>query len=238
MLRTEERAHVDSRVGEHQIDDVAEAVIDRGRIADQTNAFAVEFAGFKKTGGAERDVHGGIMFQAPGSGAWGLLSFAHRLRYRRLESPIGELLLAGDEHGVRHLLFANGRRPVAPDPAWEPDERALAEPARQLTAYFKGELRRFELPVAPNGTPFQRRVWSLLQEIPYGETMSYGEVARRLEHPTAVRAVGMANGSNPISIIIPCHRVIGSNGSLVGYGGGLANKQALLALERGQRVLL
>ena len=160
------------------------------------------------------------------------------MQYRFLNSPIGSLLLAGDAAGVRFLLFSNGRRPVAPDPDWEPDGKLLDEPARQLTAYFKGTLRRFELPIAPEGTPFQRSVWTALQAIPYGETVSYGELARRLGNPKAVRAVGLANGSNPISVVIPCHRVIGSNGSLIGYGGGLATKQALLALERGQRTLL
>lgn len=119
-----------------------------------------------------------------------------------------------------------------------PDTGLLKEPAAQLTAYFKGALRHFEVPVAPQGTAFQQQVWSALQQIPYGETLSYGELARRLGNPKAVRAVGLANGANPISVIIPCHRVIGSNGSLVGYGGGLATKQALLALERGQRTLL
>jgi methylated-DNA-[protein]-cysteine S-methyltransferase len=160
------------------------------------------------------------------------------VQYRLLESPIGPLLLAGDEAGVRFLLFGRGRKPVAAQPEWEPDTGRLSEPAQQLTAYFKGTLRQFDVPVSPQGTPFQQRVWSALQDIPYGETISYGELARRLGNPQAVRAVGLANGSNPISIIIPCHRVIGSNGSLVGYGGGLATKQALLALERGQRTLL
>jgi methylated-DNA-[protein]-cysteine S-methyltransferase len=160
------------------------------------------------------------------------------VQYRTLDSPIGQLLLAGDDIGLRFLLFSTGRRPVAPDPEWIPDTGLLKEPAAQLTAYFKGALRRFYVPVAPQGTEFQQRVWAALQEIPYGETVSYGDLARRLGNPKAVRAVGLANGSNPISIIIPCHRVIGSNGALVGYGGGLANKQALLALERGQRTLL
>jgi methylated-DNA-[protein]-cysteine S-methyltransferase len=147
-------------------------------------------------------------------------------------------MLAGDAAGLRFLLFSTGRRPVAPAADWEPDGGLLTEPARQLAAYFRGTLRRFDVPVAPAGTEFQRRVWAALQQIAYGETVSYGELARQLGNPKAVRAVGLANGANPISIIIPCHRVIGSNGSLVGYGGGLATKQALLALERGQRTLL
>jgi methylated-DNA-[protein]-cysteine S-methyltransferase len=160
------------------------------------------------------------------------------MTYRFLESPIGRLLLAGDSSGVRFLLFSTGKRAVVADPGWEPDAGLLDEPTRQLTAYFKGALREFDIPLAPDGTPFQLRVWGALQDIPYGETISYGELARRLGNTKAVRAVGLANGANPISIIIPCHRVIGSNGSLVGYGGGLPTKQALLALERGQGNLL
>jgi methylated-DNA-[protein]-cysteine S-methyltransferase len=160
------------------------------------------------------------------------------MEYRTITSPIGPLLLAADEAGVRFLLFANGRKSVAPRAEWEPDRGLLAEPVRQLNLYFAGKLRDFDLPVAPDGTPFQRSVWSELQRIPYGGTISYGELARRIGNAKAVRAVGLANGSNPISIIIPCHRVIGSNGSLTGYGGGLPTKQALLALERGQTSLL
>jgi methylated-DNA-[protein]-cysteine S-methyltransferase len=160
------------------------------------------------------------------------------VQYRFLDSPIGRLLVAADQVGVRFLLFSTGRRPVAAAPEWEPDSGLLAEPVRQLTAYFRGALRQFDVPVAPEGTPFQRRVWDALQQIPYGETTSYGALARQIGNPNAVRAVGLANGSNPISIIIPCHRVIGSSGSLVGYGGGLPTKQALLALERGQGTLL
>ena len=160
------------------------------------------------------------------------------MEYRPLITPIGPLLLAGDAAGLRFVLFSRGRKSVAPRPEWEPDRGLLDEPVRQLSAYFAGKLREFELALAPEGTSFQREVWSELQRIPYGETISYGEVARRIGNPKAVRAVGLANGSNPISIIIPCHRVIGSNGSLTGYGGGLPTKQALLALERGQTSLL
>ena len=160
------------------------------------------------------------------------------MEYRPLITPIGPLLLAGDAAGLRFVLFSRGRKSVVPRPEWEPDRGLLDEPVRQLSAYFAGKLREFELSVAPEGTAFQRGVWSELQRIPYGETVSYGEVARRIGNPKAVRAVGLANGSNPISIIIPCHRVIGSNGSLTGYGGGLPTKQALLALERGQTSLL
>lgn len=151
---------------------------------------------------------------------------------------MGPLLLAGDASGVRFLLFRHGRRPVAPEPDWEPDSGVLKEPARQLSAYFRGKLRAFDVPVVPAGTAFQQSVWAELRKIPYGETISYGELASRLGNPRAVRAVGLANGSNPVSIIIPCHRVIGRDGSLVGYGGGLPTKVALLALERGQGTLL
>jgi methylated-DNA-[protein]-cysteine S-methyltransferase len=160
------------------------------------------------------------------------------VHYRSIESPVGPLLLAGDDEGVRFVLFSKGGRPAAPQPDWEPDRGRLAEPVRQLTEYFKGTLTAFEVPVAPVGTAFQQAVWRQLQAIPYGDTISYLELARRIGNAKAVRAVGLANGSNPISIIIPCHRVIGSNGSLVGYGGGLPTKQALLALERGQGTLL
>lgn len=160
------------------------------------------------------------------------------MTYREVESPIGPLLLAGDAGGLRFLLFAKGRDRATPQPDWEPDTRHLKESVRQLTAYFAGRLRDFDLPLAPHGTAFQTTVWQALQGIPYGETISYGELAQRLGNPKAVRAVGLANGANPIAIVIPCHRVIGSNGSLVGYGGGLPIKQALLALERGQRTLL
>ena len=158
--------------------------------------------------------------------------------YRELDSPIGPLLLAGDEYGIRYLLFGNGRRRTTPAAAWMPDRDTLEEPARQLSAYFAGTLRNFELALAPEGTPFQRAVWNELQRIPYGETISYAELAKRIGNPKAVRAVGLANGSNPIAIVIPCHRVIGATGALVGYGGGLPSKQALLALERGERRLL
>lgn len=160
------------------------------------------------------------------------------MHYRFLDSPIGPLFLAGDDAGVRQLLFVNGRHAPRPDPDWARDDGRLDEPVRQLTAYFQGQRRAFDLPLQPVGTPFQRRVWDELQRIPYGETISYAELARRIGQVTAVRAVGLANGANPLSIFIPCHRVIGSGGSLVGYGGGLPTKQALIALERGQGTLL
>jgi len=158
--------------------------------------------------------------------------------YRTIDSPVGRLLLAGDRHALRRLAFAGPRQPRI-DPAWVADESGILDAvARELEAYFAGHLRRFSVPVAPRGTAFQERVWRALQDIPYGETVSYGELARRIQAEKAVRAVGAANGANPIAIIIPCHRVIGANGSLTGFGGGLPVKRALLELEQGTRRLL
>jgi methylated-DNA-[protein]-cysteine S-methyltransferase len=154
--------------------------------------------------------------------------------YVWMDTPVGRLLVAGDDSGLRYVLFGEGRSEVQPQPAWREDGTHLGEPLRQLRAYFAGDLRRFDLPLAPEGTSFQQRVWGELLRIGYGETISYGELARRIGNPNGSRAVGLANGANPISIVIPCHRVIGSNGKLTGYGGGLKNKQWLLALERGQ----
>lgn len=161
-----------------------------------------------------------------------------RLSYTYLESPIGKLLLAGDANRLQQILFSTDGRPAIPDPEWQEDAFALADALRQLKAYFAGELESFDLSLSPQGTPFQQKVWGELQKIPYGETISYGELARRIGNPKASRAVGLANGSNPISIVIPCHRVIGSNGKLTGYGGGLPIKEKLLALEKRQLRLL
>jgi methylated-DNA-[protein]-cysteine S-methyltransferase len=159
------------------------------------------------------------------------------IRYTWMESPTGRLLLAADETGLRHVIFADGREPATPDPKWREDMAPLRETIRQLQAFFAGELRDFDLPLAPEGPAFHKRVWRELCNIPYGETISYGELARRIGSPNAFRAVGRANGANPIAIVIPCHRVIGSNGKLTGYGGGLPRKELLLALERKQRPL-
>jgi len=158
--------------------------------------------------------------------------------YTHLETVLGPLLLAGDDAGLRSIWFLNGKRPALADPLWQKDESRFADVIRQLHSYFSGELEKFDLPLAPEGTPFQLKVWKELCEIPYGETISYGELARRIGNPNAARAVGLANGSNPIPIVIPCHRVIGSNGKLTGYGGGLPIKEKLLALERRQLRLL
>ena len=146
------------------------------------------------------------------------------------------MLLAADEQGLRQIDFVRGKS--RPDPSWRQDRTALQETIRQLRSYFAGELEDFDLPLVPNGTPFQLAVWKQLCHIPYGATISYGELARRIGNPNASRAVGLANGSNPIPIVIPCHRVIGSNGKLTGYGGGLPIKEKLLALERRQLRLL
>jgi methylated-DNA-[protein]-cysteine S-methyltransferase len=154
------------------------------------------------------------------------------------ESPVGPLLLAGEAHALQVLAFAHGRSGT-PDPSWLPDTAGVLDPVRrELDSYFDGELREFRVPLAPRGTTFQESVWRSLRDIPYGETISYGELARRVGDPRAVRAVGAANGANPIAIIVPCHRVIGANGSLIGFGGGLPIKRALLDLERGERRLL
>jgi len=158
--------------------------------------------------------------------------------YCEIDSPIGPLLLVGDQSGLLQVNFCNGRHPAKPDPSWDEDPRSLKETTRQLNAYFAGKLTDFDLPLSPQGTTFQLGVWKRLCDIPYGETISYGELARRIGNPNASRAVGLANGSNPIPIIIPCHRVIGSNGKLTGYGGGLPIKEKLLALERRQLQLL
>ena len=158
--------------------------------------------------------------------------------YTRMASPVGPLMLVADEAGLRRIDFVNGRSPVRSDPHWRESAEYLGETVRQLLAYFAGELEAFDLPLVPQGTPFQLAVWKRLCEIPYGETISYGELARRVGNPNASRAVGLANGSNPIPIVIPCHRVIGSNGKLTGYGGGLPIKEKLLGLERRQLRLL
>ncbi len=158
------------------------------------------------------------------------------MRYSTLTTPIGELLLTADDDGALTGVNLPNRHP---DPAgWERDDALLGDARRQLTEYFAGERTTFDLPLRPAGAPFQLRVWDALRRIPYGETASYGELARELGHPTAARAVGAANGRNPIAIVVPCHRVIGANGSLTGYAGGLECKRALLDLEVGRTALV
>ena len=154
--------------------------------------------------------------------------------YDYLDSPIGTLLLAGNGDGLKHIEFPNKGRRAQPLAGWQCDPRPLREAARQLKAYFAGKLTRFDLELAPEGTDFQRRVWKALRTISYGKTISYKELAEKIGNPKAVRAVGGANGRNPIPIVIPCHRVIGADGSLTGFGGGVGVKYALLALEIGR----
>jgi methylated-DNA-[protein]-cysteine S-methyltransferase len=158
--------------------------------------------------------------------------------YTWYESPVGPLLLAGSPAGLNYVSFSSGRHAVAVDADWT-EERSLFDNAiEQLHEYFAGERKTFSLTLMPEGTEFQKAVWSELQKIPYGETISYKELAERIGKPKAVRAVGAANGANPIPIIIPCHRVIGNDGSLTGFGGGLPLKKRLLKLESRQLGLL
>jgi methylated-DNA-[protein]-cysteine S-methyltransferase len=152
--------------------------------------------------------------------------------YSTVPSPIGELMLCGDDASLTALhLPGHWAKPGA---GWRRDDARFADVARQLEEYFAGERTVFDVPLVLDGTAFQRRVWGALRDIPYGTTISYGELARRIGQPSASRAVGLANGRNPISVIVPCHRVIGADGTLTGYGGGLERKQLLLGLEAGE----
>lgn len=154
---------------------------------------------------------------------------------RLFESPSGvRLALVASDRGLREIRFDG----LIPQGAESGGNAVLNETAAQLTRYFAGELRRFELPLDLRGTDFQLRVWRELCEIPYGETRAYGQIARAIGLPAAVRAVGAANGRNPIPIVVPCHRVIGANGKLIGFGGGLDMKRVLLSLERGETNLI
>ena len=146
-------------------------------------------------------------------------------------TPIGDLLLAGDEEGLGLIGFPKGRMRRDPEPDWIFNEKPFVKTRKQLDEYFAGERKVFDLPLHLTGTDFQVRVLEELQRIPYGKTASYGDIAKRIGRPRAMRAVGAANGRNPIPIIIPCHRVIGSTGDLTGFGGGLDTKAALLRLE-------
>jgi methylated-DNA-[protein]-cysteine S-methyltransferase len=153
-----------------------------------------------------------------------------------MTSPVGFITVAGvvddGAEAVTHLRMEDQAHPPAGAEAWTQDENAFQSVVDQLDAYFDGDLTEFTVDLRLDGTEFQRRVWAGLLEIPYGETISYGELATRIGQPTASRAVGLANGRNPVGIIVPCHRVIGANGSLTGYGGGLDRKRTLLDLER------
>ena len=151
--------------------------------------------------------------------------------YCYLDTPIGELLLAGDDGALCLVSFPEGAMRRDPEPDWIYNEKPFAAARQQLTEYFAGERRTFDLPLRFSGTEFQMSVLQALRQIPYGETTSYADIAERIGRPKAVRAVGAANGRNPIPIIVPCHRVIGSHGDLTGFGGGLDTKEALLRLE-------
>ena len=153
------------------------------------------------------------------------------MRYTYLDSPLGALLAVRDDVGITGLYLPTGKHAVRLDPAWVRDDDAFEDVRSQLDEYFAGSRRTFELPLHPAGTTFQQQAWSALQNIPYGETSSYGKQAAAIGHPDGARAVGAANGQNPISIIVPCHRVVGANGSLTGYGGGLEAKRWLLQHE-------
>lgn len=158
----------------------------------------------------------------------------HETFYTYLDTPVGTLMLAGcDDHGLRYISFQCGKGARAPEPHWKQSAAPFRQVKSQLAGYFRGARTVFDLKLHPTGTPFQLAVWKALMTIPYGETRSYGEMARAVGRPRAVRAVGLANGRNPLPIVVPCHRVIGSTGALVGYGGGLPVKDALLELERG-----
>ena len=150
----------------------------------------------------------------------------------RIDSPVGELTLLSDGDAITGVYMPSQKGGPAHDPAWRPDAAPFTAIVEQLQAYFAGERREFEIPTSVSATPFQTSVWTALRTIPYGRTCSYRDIAEQIGAPKAVRAVGLANGRNPISIIVPCHRVVGANGSLTGYGGGLRNKQVLLDLER------
>jgi len=154
------------------------------------------------------------------------------LEYDYLDTPIGRLLLAADEQGLRCIEFEDERQGRRIGPAWYRGRARLGDTIAQLQAYFAGDRHAFELELAAEGTAFRHRVWDELVRIPYGETISYGELARRVGDPSASRAVGAANGANPLPIVVPCHRVIGANGKLTGFGGGLPTKQWLIEHER------
>ncbi len=151
--------------------------------------------------------------------------------YAILGSPIGPLLLAGDEEGLKYLHIRKDKTKIEVPDSWQENKEFFKEISRQLEAYFAGQLKSFDVKLAPEGTEFQKSVWNALTEIPYGETRTYKEIAISVGKPKAYRAVGLANNRNPISIIVPCHRVIGTNGKLTGYASGLDVKEFLLRLE-------
>jgi methylated-DNA-[protein]-cysteine S-methyltransferase len=153
------------------------------------------------------------------------------MNYTYVDSPLGDLLLAGDDAALHLISFPRGKGRRRPERDWTEDARPFSAARRQLREYFAGKRQRFELALAPVGTEFQLAVWQGLRKIPYGRTWSYAELAGRIGRPRAMRAVGAANGANPLPIVVPCHRVIGADGSLTGFGGGLPAKKLLLELE-------
>jgi methylated-DNA-[protein]-cysteine S-methyltransferase len=153
--------------------------------------------------------------------------------YTTIDSPIGPLLLTGDGNTLQGLSMQGGRRPLAIGSSWQRTDDAFGTVRSQLRQYFSGRRQAFELKLELTGSPFELTVWNALQQIPYGTTTSYGALAQQIGHPSAARAVGLANGRNPVAVIIPCHRVIGADGSLTGFGGGLERKRFLLDLETG-----
>jgi methylated-DNA-[protein]-cysteine S-methyltransferase len=155
----------------------------------------------------------------------------HVIYWHEADSPVGRLLLAGTAQALTRVHFQSGPHPLRPAEEWCHAAAPFVRVQAQLQEYFSGARRAFELPLAPRGTPFQLRVWRALCTIPYGETLSYGELAQRLGLVGGARAVGLANGANPLPIVVPCHRVIGADGTLTGFGGGLPIKRSLLALE-------
>ncbi len=152
--------------------------------------------------------------------------------YSYVDSPIGPLLLAGDGEALSLIAFSRGKKSRGAEQDWQRRDDVFGQARRELGEYFDGRRRDFDLPLRPEGTEFQRDVWDALRTIPYGATCSYADIARKIGRPKASRAVGMANGSNPLPIVVPCHRVIGANGSLTGFGGGIETKRFLLELER------
>ena len=160
-----------------------------------------------------------------------MLNNTPALHYTFLNTPIGQLLLAGLAETIHFVGFPEGKMAIAPPVHWQRNDDILQQCQAQLQDYFNGQRTSFDLHLSPEGTDFQRQVWQQLQQIPFGKTCSYKDIAQAIQRPKSVRAVGAANGRNPIPIIIPCHRVIGADGSLTGFGGGLDTKRILLKLE-------
>lgn len=151
--------------------------------------------------------------------------------YDLFDTPAGQMIVVQSDRGVHCIDFQQGAKPLSIDPQWQASAKFCQTARRQLQAYFNGTLTRFDLPLAPQGSAFQQRVWAELARVPFGKTCSYAELAKRLGQPGASRAVGMANGRNPLSIVLPCHRIIGGSKKLTGYRGGLTIKRQLLELE-------